>query len=426
MNEQLRRLEDVIVAAWARPFYRAHWGCGHWEDVLALFREGKASQLPLIRKRDLREQAGQITDFTDAVDVVSSSGTTGGAVDLPVHREEEASRVLRVRRVLAELGVRRGSRVLQLLSLNDMFTLGPLAWQAARELGALVLRCSPQRLERVLQVIAQTHPDFLIGNPFTLARMAQEAGARWPSSARLPDRGFLGVAATFDAALRPTPAAEAAQRLWGLAVTLNQYGCSEVGPIAYECLAHQGLHIHDDHHLVELIDQRTGDPVSGQDQPGEVVLTALTTPRGFLPVRYATGDVAAWLRTGRCACGRSSPRLGPVIGRVDHQLKVLGQTVFPDLLLDIADRCPLVERAAVRVRRDSLAGDEVALLIVAASGADTNRVRHEVTSRMLHHLPVCPSVEVTEAAELDHLEQGATANGNQVKIPRFFDLRDAS
>ena len=62
-------------------------------------------------------------------------------MDIPVHLAEECTRVLRVRRVLQELGVGPGSRVLQLLSLNDLFTLGPLAWLAAKEEGACVLRC---------------------------------------------------------------------------------------------------------------------------------------------------------------------------------------------------------------------------------------------------------------------------------------------
>src|SRR5262249_49345700 len=153
---------------------------------------------------------------------------------------------------LRELDIGPDSRVLQLLSLNDLFTLGPLAWQAAKDHGACVLRCSPQRLERVIQICADIRPDMVIGNAAVLARMADEAGDAWPPADPLPHRGFLGVAATFDADLRPTPAAQAAARSWGLRLILNHYGCSELGPVAYECRHHQGLHLHDDHHVIEL------------------------------------------------------------------------------------------------------------------------------------------------------------------------------
>ena len=424
-GSRLRQLELVVTAAWQRPFYRRHWEGAHWQEVMELFRQGRSNELPPIRKRDLRDHPEEIFDYDGAIDVVSSSGTTGRPVDVPVHADEDAYRVLLIRRTLTELGVGPGSRVLQLLSLNDLFSLGPIAWNAARGQGACVLRCSPQRIGRVLQVIDRMQPEFVIGNPFALARMAAEAGDAWLDPDRLPDRALLGAAATFDANLAPTPAAETAIRRWGLQEALNPYGCGETGPIAYECRAHQGLHLHDDYHHVELIEPGTGRPVTDPECPGEVVVTALTLPRGFLPVRYATGDVVAWLRTDRCSCGRTSPRLGPVIGRVDQHLKITGQTVFPDLLLDIADRCSAVHRSAVCVRLDELSGDDVTLLLVPERGGDPDRVLREVTQRITHHLAVSPKVEITDEDGLNGWEKVASLNTNQVKIPRFFDLRGA-
>ena len=107
----------------------------------------------MIRKADLREHWDGIMVFDEARDLVSSSGTTGRPVDIPVKQEEDQSRVMRVGRLLKELGVGPGSRVLQLLSLNDLFTLGPLAWQATKSLGACGIRCSAQRLGRMRQVL---------------------------------------------------------------------------------------------------------------------------------------------------------------------------------------------------------------------------------------------------------------------------------
>jgi len=419
----LPQLEKIIAAAWQYEYYRQLWGYDNLDDVLALVRTGRFSELPVIRKQHLRDSRAQIVNFDQAVDVVSSSGTTGRPVDIPVHAAEEKTRVLRVRRVLRELGIGPGSRVLQLLSLNDLFTLGPLVRQAIKAEGGCAIRCSPQRLDRVLLAIESVRPQFVVGNPFTLTRMVEEAGARWPDRSQLPDRAFLCVAATFDAQLHPTPVAQAVADTWGLEFWLNQYGSSEIGPIAFECGEHQGLHVHDDFHYVELVDPETGHPVTAPDQPGEVVLTGLTTERGLLPVRYAMGDVAAWLRTEPCTCGRTSPRLGPILGRVDHQLKVYGQTVFPDLLLDLADQSDAVHRSAVRVQYDPLNADEVTLLLVPRPDCDAERIRQEVAARLAQNLAVSPSVELTSLDELHRLEQMASSNSNMVKIPRFFDLR---
>ncbi len=417
------QLEAVIKEGWQRGFYRDHWGQPALQDVLNMLRTGEFYKLPITRKQDLRDHWNQVMVFTDASDLVSSSGTTGRPVDVPVNKEQEQLRVLRVRRLLRELGVKPGSRVLQLLSLNDLFTLGPLVWQAIKAEGGLAIRCSPQRLERVLQIFEYIQPDFVIGNPYVLVRMAEEAGERWPTPEKLPNRAFLAVAAVFDETLQINSVASAVNQLWGFDLTINQYGTSELGPIAHECQQHQGLHIHDDHHLVELIDPASGLPVTSPNQPGEVVLTGLTLPRGFVPIRYGTGDIAAWIRHDACSCGRKSPRLGPVLGRVDHQLKVFGQTIFPDFLLDIADSFPFVRRSAVRVRKNQLGNDEVALLLVPAQEQNPEAVRLAVANKVSQSVAVTPDVEIVTEAHLDYLEKAASQHTNMVKVPRFFDFR---
>ncbi len=420
---QIRRLEEVVAAGWERSFYRTHWGFARLDNALSLIRSMRFQQFPVIRKHHLRDHWDEIMIFENVVDMVSSSGTTGRPVDIPVTRADEYLRVIRVRRLLRELGVQAGTRVLQLLSLNDLFTLGPVAWLAAKAEGACVIRCSPQRLDRILQAIAYLRPQAVIGNPFVMARLAEEAGDRWPSPDQLPDLAFFAVAATFDAQLQPTAIANLVRERWGLRAMLNQYGSSELGPIAFECAMHQGLHVHADHQFVELIHPVTGEPITNPDQAGEVVITGLSLPRGFVPIRYATGDIAAWLRHSVCPCGRTTPRLGPILGRVDHQLKLFGQTIFPDMLLSIVDQCPFVQLAAIVAQRDSVGSDAITVMIVPRNGHDPETVRCEVVARLTRNLAVAPAVEVVAEARLKNLEQHAAQHTNMVKIARFFDLR---
>ncbi len=129
--------------------------------------------------------------------------------------------------------------------------------------------------------------------------------------------------------------------------------------------------------------------------------------------RVLTSDTARW-----------PARLGPVIGRIDHQLKVYGQTVYPDLLLNIADRCDAVRRSAVCVTHDLVSGDRVRLLLVPAQGQDPTAILAEVNRRIMANLAVSPEVTVTDDADIDAREAAATRGGNMVKIPRFFDLRN--
>src|SRR5204863_5915446 len=133
------------------------------------------------------------------------------------------------------------------------------------------------------------------------------------------------------------------QDLLGLRA-LDVYGLSEViGPgVACECIeAADGLHVNEDHFLVETIDGITGEPVPDAT-PGELVFSTVT--REALPLlRYRTGDIAS-LRRGTCTCGRTLVRMSKVTGRRDDMLVVRGVNVYPSeverVLLASPALCP--------------------------------------------------------------------------------------
>ena len=110
------------------------------------------------------------------------------------------------------------------------------------------------------------------------------------------------------------------------------YGLSEVpGPaIAFECGAHEGLHVNEDHFLAEIIDPDTGAPMP-EGQAGELVLTTLTT-RAFPLIRFRTGDKASFYRDA-CTCGRSLRRIDWHPGRTDEIMNIDGVNVHGHLVL---------------------------------------------------------------------------------------------
>jgi phenylacetate-coenzyme A ligase PaaK-like adenylate-forming protein len=109
---------------------------------------------------------------------------------------------------------------------------------------------------------------------------------------------------------------------------LDIYGLSEViGPgVAAECLEQNGLHVNEDHFLVETLDPSTGQPTA-PGTPGELTFT--TPTKQALPLlRYRTGDVAT-LHRDPCPCGRTLVRMSKVAGRVDDMVVVRGVNVYP-------------------------------------------------------------------------------------------------
>ena len=114
----------------------------------------------------------------------------------------------------------------------------------------------------------------------------------------------------------------------------DNYGLSEViGPgIAYECDRRCGLHVSEDHFIVEIIDPETLEPLPDGER-GELVFTTLTK-QAFPLIRYRTGDISRIIR-GECECGRTFRRIERVSGRIDDMMIIGGNNVFPSQIESI-------------------------------------------------------------------------------------------
>ncbi|MDE1485893.1 AMP-binding protein [Xenorhabdus bovienii] len=417
-----KKLKLIIEYAFRREFYQSYWEI-NISDIHHLIDEGLFHTLPLTRKSDIRDHWNRLIEYGDATDFVSSSGTTGRPVDIPVHRLQEQIWVDSVARVLRELGAKQGDRMIQLLSNNDMFTLGPLVWQAAKNIGVGVFRCSPQRSNRILSIMEHHNPQFIVGNPLVLIDIAESLGNTFPDKNMLPKYAYLGACASFDSNNNLTATSQKVKDIWGFEEMLNEYGCSEIGSIGHECTYHNGFHINDDYVYVELIDPETGKPAE-KGHSGEVVVTTLTQPRGFAAVRYATGDIASWLDHSPCHCGRSGARLGAIVGRVDHQLKVKGQTIYPELILNIAEKSGLASNTIVVRYKDDLDREQSELWVEPKEGLNCSddSIANHIIDALQTHIAVSPTVRVVNKGIIDSLKSTALSRSNGVKIPQLIDI----
>jgi phenylacetate-CoA ligase len=175
-------------------------------------------------------------------------------------------------------------------------------------------------------------------------------------------------------------------------VATDNYGLSEVGGpgLAGECLDRSGLHVAEDHFVVEVVHPETLEPVP-DGAVGELVVTTLT--REAMPVvRFRTRDLGSLTRVP-CACGRTLARMSRVKGRTDDLLIVKGARVFPSeieaVLLGVEGIDPHYE--IVLERREG--GDE-ALVRVEASNPGDPALRGAVERRLASALGVAVAVEL--------------------------------
>lgn len=120
------------------------------------------------------------------------------------------------------------------------------------------------------------------------------------------------------------------------------YGLSEIsGPgVAFDCECQNGMHVNEDHFIIEIIDPITGEALPDGVQ-GEVVFTCVT--KEALPlIRYRTHDIAS-ITHEKCACGRTLVRMSKPCGRSDDMLIIRGVNVFPSQIESVLLSCGNVD-----------------------------------------------------------------------------------
>ncbi len=321
---QLERLQATLYRVGTHvPFYKKKFAelKLDFEDIRSL---DDIRRLPFTVKQDLRDNYPYglfAVPLRDVVRVHSSSGTTGLATVVGYSRNDIKNWSNLVARVLTGAGVTKDD-VIQIAFGYGLFTGGFGLHYGAERLGASVIPISAGNTKRQIQIMQDFKTTALVCTPsyaLIIADTMMEMGVN-PNGLSLR-YGLFGAEPWSEAMRR-----EINEKL-GIRATDN-YGLSEVmGPgVAGECQECNGLHINEDHFLLEVVDPETLDPVA-PGEIGELVITTLTK-EAFPMIRYRTRDLTR-LIPEPCPCGRTLMRMQRIMGRTDDMLIIKGVNVFP-------------------------------------------------------------------------------------------------
>src|SRR5574337_182805 len=321
---QLERLESTLNRVYLNvPFYRKKFDEIDFnpDDLRSL---DDLRRLPFTTKNDLRENYPYglfAVPLREVVRVHASSGTTGMATVVGYSRNDIKTWSNLVARVLAAGGITKDD-VIQISFNYGLFTGAFGLHYGAERLGASVIPISSGNTRRQIQIMQDFKTTALVGTPsyaMLIADTMMELGINRNSLSL--KYGLFGAEPWSDAMRREL---EGKLKI----VATDNYGLSEVmGPgVAGECLERNGLHIAEDHFLVELINPETLQPVR-PGEVGELVITTLTK-EAFPVIRYRTRDLTR-LIPEPCGCGRTMTRMARVFGRSDDMLIIRGVNVFP-------------------------------------------------------------------------------------------------
>ena len=225
---------------------------------------------------------------------------------------------IRWAQALYACGVRKRDIVLNTFNYH----LTPLAMmldESVRMLEATVVPVGPGNISMLINLMRQLELVGYLGTPSFLMSVTEAAeGMRLDPKMDLHLKAAFVGAEMFPESLR--------QKLEGkLDILIRQaYGTVDVGCLGYECVQKDGMHIPEDV-MVEIVDTETGRQLE-IGATGEIVAT--TFSKVFPMIRFATGDLS-YLIDRPCPCGRTSMRLGRILGRTDQVTKVWGIFIHP-------------------------------------------------------------------------------------------------
>ena len=273
----------------------------------------------------------------------------------PIYEPEgDARDYWRFGRALFAAGFRAGDLVHNSFSYH-LTPAGSMMETGAHAIGCAVFPGGVGNTELQLQAMAELKPQAYAGTPSFLRialEKADELGLRLPSLTKASVGGEA-----FPPALRD------ALRARGIEA-YQSYGTADVGLIAYETAAREGL-VLDEGVLVEIVRPGTGEPVA-DGEVGEVVVTALNPD--YPLIRFGTGDLSA-VMAGPCPTGRTNRRIKGWMGRADQTAKVRGMFVHPSQVAEIVRRHPELGRARLVIEGE-MANDRMTLKAEVAAGAE--------------------------------------------------------
>jgi len=321
---QLDGLNRTLAHVWKNnAFYRGRLqAAGLAEGRVASLEDVR--NLPFLTKEDFREGYPlEMLSVPNAAlrEMHMSSGSTGTPVVMAYTDADLDQWAECMARCYAMAGVWEGDAV-QITPTFGLFNGGFGFYHGARKAGLFAIPASSGNTARQVMLLRDFKVKALGGVVSYASRileMLEEKGMT------LPDLkvGIFG-AESFSEALR-----DRVERAMGIK-TFDIYGMTEtggVGTTGMDCAARCGLHVWEDHYIMEIVDPETGALVA-DGEVGEVVFTSLT--REALPViRYRTRDLSRVVSRERCACGRTAVRIERIHGRCDDMLIVKGVNFFP-------------------------------------------------------------------------------------------------
>lgn len=373
------------------------------------------SKIPVTTKEDLflKNEDFVCVPQNKIIDYITTSGTLGDPVTFSMTDRDLDRLAYNECMSFKTCGVTEGDIIQLMTTLDRRFMAGLAYFLGARKLGAGIIRVGNGIPEFQWDTIERIKPTVIIGVPSFILRViefAEQKGIDYRNSS-------VKKAICIGEPLRNqdfsySTLAEKIKAKWDIEL-YSTYASTEMSTAFNECEAGKGGHQHPDLIITEFLDENNNAVEEGQ--AGEITVSTLGV-EGMPLLRFKTGDIAHRY-TETCSCGRSSLRIGPVIGRRKQMIKYKGTTLYPAALYDVLANFEDVQDYFIEVFTNPLGTDDIQISIL--TNADSSVFIKKIKDHFRSRLRVAPQIKLVDK-ELMKTKKYPESSRKPIQ---FFDLR---
>ncbi len=358
-------------------------------------------KLPVTTKEDL---ATYNQDFVcvhqeKIIDYITTSGTVGNPVSLMM-TDIDLERLAYNEAISFTVAGCKASDIIQLTTTIDKrFMAGIAYFLGAKKMGAGIIRVGAGMPELQWDSILRFKPTVLIAVPSFILKLIDYAKKNNIDLKKSTIKKVICIG-------EPIRNINFEFNTLGLKIReewpidlYSTYASTEMATAFTECEHGAGGHHHPELIIVEFLDEN--DQTVGDEEPGEVTITTLGV-EGMPLLRYKTGDICHHYND-KCACGRTTMRLGPVIGRKKQMIKYKGTTIFPFSIHEVLNSIEEIESYLIEVSTNEIGTDDILIKLSTKKPVDS-KFEKELKDHFRAKLRVAPSILILEKAVLQSIQ----------------------
>lgn len=412
---QEEKLQELLAYLAANsPFYQRLFKENNIQisEIQTLEDLGK---IPTTSKNDIQQNNDDFFCIpqNQIVDYSTTSGTLGDPVTFGLSDNDLERLAYNEAISFACAGIQKGDVVQMITTIDKRFMAGLAYFLGLRKMGASVVRMGPGIPELQWDSIFRYQPKYLITVPSFLLKMidyAEKHGIDYKNSSVY---GAVCIGESIkNQDFTDNILSQKIKEKWNIQL-FSTYASTEMSTAFTECEDQIGGHQHPELIITEILDDE-GNPVK-DGESGELTITTLGVEA--LPLlRFKTGDLVK-AHYEPCKCGRSTMRLGPVVGRKQQMIKYKGTTLYPPAMNDILNDFEGILCYQIVIQSNEIGLDEI--IIKLSTEREEESFEGEVRDHFRAKLRVSPKIEIVN---FDVLSK-TVFNPNSRKPITFIDLR---